>query len=142
MPRNPNAHGCGTGPVIELTFVLVVYAIIHIEEPVIAPVKTKNVDILETEMPTVVYTREFACGLQESLTLVRNVALVGHLHSGKTCFMDHLVKQTHPRISSNGVKGWDLQGEVCYTDVRRGEQERGISIKAMPMSLVRRLRCT
>ena len=107
-----------------------------IEEPVIAPVKTKNVDILETEMPTVVYTREFACGLQESLTLVRNVALVGHLHSGKTCFMDHLVKQTHPRISSNGVKGWDLQGEVCYTDVRRDEQERGISIKAMPMSLV------
>ena len=30
-----------------------------IEEPIIAPVKTKDFDLLETEFPTVSYTREF-----------------------------------------------------------------------------------
>ena len=107
-----------------------------IEEPIIAPVKSKKFDMLETEMPTVMYTREFATGLAGSPTLVRNIALCGHLHHGKTALMDQLVKQTHPRISSNGVKGWDLTGEVRYTDVRKDEQERGLGIKSTPMSLV------
>lgn len=107
-----------------------------IEEPIIAPVKTKDFDLLETEFPTVSYTREFATGLSSSPTLVRNIALCGHLHHGKTALMDQLVKQTHPRISSNGTKGWDLTGEVRYTDVRKDEQERGLGIKATPMSLV------
>ncbi len=107
-----------------------------IEEPIIAPVKSKNFDALETEMPAVTFTREFATGIGGSPTLVRNIALCGHLHHGKTAIMDQLVKQTHPRISSNGVKGWDLTGEVRYTDVRKDEQERGLGIKATPMSLV------
>eukprot|EP01047_Picozoa_sp_COSAG01_P043116 COSAG01_NODE_3810_length_5675_cov_115.679079_1_plen_958_part_00 len=107
-----------------------------IDEPIITPVKHFNFDLLETQVPTISYTPEFACGLMTSPGLVRNVAVIGHLHHGKTSFMDQLVKQTHPVISSNGVKGWDLAGEVNYTDSRRDEQEKGVSIKAMPMSLV------
>jgi hypothetical protein len=37
--------------------------------------------------------------------LIRNVALVGHLHHGKTAFMDMLVRQTHE-------KAWPLDREV------------------------------
>jgi U5 small nuclear ribonucleoprotein component len=107
-----------------------------LEEPIIKPVVTKNFDMLETEMPTVQYSREFICGLMDTPSLIRNIAVVGHLHHGKTMLVDQLVKQTHPIISSNGSKGWDLSGEVRYTDTRKDEQERGLSIKAMAMSLV------
>ncbi|KAJ6923752.1 hypothetical protein NC652_017159 [Populus alba x Populus x berolinensis] len=64
--------------------------------------------------------------------LVRNVALVGHLQHGKTVFMDMLVEQTHhmPTFDLNSEK------HIRYTDTRIDEQERRISIKAVPMSLV------
>lgn len=32
--------------------------------------------------------------------LVRNIALVGHLHHGKTCFLDMLIGQTHPSLKN------------------------------------------
>jgi U5 small nuclear ribonucleoprotein component len=49
--------------------------------------------------------------------LVRNVALVGHLHSGKTTLMDTFVQQTH-------LKQWSLSKDYRYTDTRIDEQER------------------
>lgn len=30
--------------------------------------------------------------------LIRNVAVIGHLHHGKTTFMDMFVKQTHSKV--------------------------------------------
>jgi U5 small nuclear ribonucleoprotein component len=61
--------------------------------------------------------------------LIRNVAIVGHLHHGKTSLMDMLVQQTHE-------KNWQLAKSVRYTDTLVIEQERGLSIKTTPMSLV------
>jgi len=61
--------------------------------------------------------------------LVRNVAFLGHLHHGKTTFMDLLVQQTHE-------KNWGLRKEQKYTDTRPDEQARGVSIKGNPMTLV------
>ena len=37
----------------------------------------------------------FLVGLAGNPALIRNVALVGHLHHGKTSLMDMLVEQTH-----------------------------------------------
>ncbi|KAG8362993.1 hypothetical protein BUALT_BualtUnG0015800 [Buddleja alternifolia] len=62
---------------------------------------------------------------------IRSVALVGHLSHGKTTFMDMLVEQTH-RISTFDENS---KKHMRYTDTREDEQERGISIKAVPMSL-------
>ncbi|KAL0390087.1 UNVERIFIED_CONTAM: U5 small nuclear ribonucleoprotein component CLO, partial [Sesamum calycinum] len=61
-----------------------------------------------------------------------NVALVGNLHHGKTTIMDMLVEQTHH------ISTFDQNSEkhMRYTDTRIDEQERRISIKAVPMSLV------
>lgn len=39
--------------------------------------------------------RRFLVGLAGNPALIRNVALVGHLHHGKTSLMDMLVEQTH-----------------------------------------------
>lgn len=63
-------------------------------------------------------------------TLVRNVALVGHLHHGKTTFVDCLIRQTHPQFEDNEEKA------LRYTDTLFTEQERGVSIKSMPVTLV------
>jgi U5 small nuclear ribonucleoprotein component len=60
---------------------------------------------------------------------VRNVAVVGHLHHGKTALMDLLISETHDFH-------WDLESKQRYTDVYDLERDRGISIKSMPMSIV------
>jgi U5 small nuclear ribonucleoprotein component len=60
---------------------------------------------------------------------IRNVSLVGHLHHGKTSFMDMLIEQTHPKLQN-------FKKQIRYTDTRYDEQQRGLSIKSMSMSLV------
>ncbi|KAL4340833.1 hypothetical protein GQ457_08G001480 [Hibiscus cannabinus] len=82
-----------------------------LEQPIIKPVKNIKFEVWST---------------------LRNVALVGHLQHGKTVFMDMLVEQTHH------MNTFDENSErhMRYTDTRIDEQERRISIKAIPMSLV------
>ncbi|PWA51671.1 hypothetical protein CTI12_AA459810 [Artemisia annua] len=75
---------------------------------------------------------QFLLGLMSNPTLVRNVALVGHLQHGKTGFMDMFVEQTHQISTFDHNSGKHMK----YTDTRVDEQERRISIKAVPMSLV------
>lgn len=68
---------------------------------------------------------------------IRNVALAGHLHHGKTAFMDMLVLETHDiaeRLDKRVGKNRDEM--LRYTDVHLLERERGVSIKSAPMSLV------
>ena len=67
--------------------------------------------------------------LTEHPTLTRMVTLAGQLHHGKTLFMDMLVGETHSI-------DWNLDKDYRYTDTRKDEQQRGISIKSTPMSLV------
>ena len=40
--------------------------------------------------------------------LIRNVAIVGHLHHGKTSFIDMLVNETHSSVA------WDVDRQVFY----------------------------
>ncbi|KAL0460173.1 UNVERIFIED_CONTAM: U5 small nuclear ribonucleoprotein component CLO [Sesamum latifolium] len=102
-----------------------------LEQPIIKPVKNLKFELGVKDSSTYVST-QFLLGLMSNPTLVRNVALVGHLHHGKTTFMDMLVEQTHH------ISTFDQNSEkhMRYTDTRIDEQERRISIKAVPMSLV------
>lgn len=68
--------------------------------------------------------------MMDTPTLIRNVALVGHLHHGKTTFVDCLVRQTHPQFRDMEERN------LRYTDTLFTEQERGVSIKATPVTLV------
>ena len=102
-----------------------------LEEPIIKPVTLKKFEVVAKEVSTYVST-EFLLGLMGNPTLIRNVALMGHLHHGKTLFMDMLIEQTHAinTLDPNSEK------HLRYTDTRIDEQERQISIKTVPMSLV------
>ncbi|KAL3653011.1 hypothetical protein CASFOL_002692 [Castilleja foliolosa] len=102
-----------------------------LEQPIIKPVRNLKFELGVKDSSTYVST-EFLLGLMSNPTLVRNVALVGHLHHGKTTFMDMLVEQTHH------ISTFDKSSEkhMRYTDTRIDEQERRISIKGVPMSLV------
>lgn len=100
-----------------------------LETPIIAPIKAKNFAIVEKELPKTSFDYKFLAGLMDHPHLIRNMCLIGNLHSGKTSLMDLFVMETH-------VKDWDPHKNVKYTDLRNDEQDRKLGIKAVPMSLV------
>lgn len=61
--------------------------------------------------------------------LIRNIAVIGHIHHGKTSLIDNFVEQTHPKY-------FNLSKQIRYTDTRFDEQQRGVSMKMTPMSFV------
>ncbi|KAI4905433.1 hypothetical protein NFI96_016625 [Prochilodus magdalenae] len=99
-------------------------------EPIIKPVKTKQFTLMEQELPATVYDMEFLADLMDSSELIRNVTLCGHLHHGKTCFVDCLIEQTHPEIRKRD------DADLRYTDILFTEQERGVGIKSTPVTMV------
>ncbi|KAF4037532.1 Elongation factor G [Phytophthora infestans] len=100
-----------------------------IEKPIIEPVKTKTFSVLEQKTPRTTYSTQFLTSLMDHPQLIRHVAVIGDLHHGKTLFTDLLVQQTH-------VDKWDPAVEKRFTDTRKDEQERKVSIKSTPVSLV------
>lgn len=98
-------------------------------QPIVAPVSTKRFAMGEKDTPDTTYSTEFMASLMSRPSNVRNVALVGHLHHGKTSLADILIEQTR-------TDHWDPAKQRRYCDSRRDEQERGVSIKATPVSLV------
>lgn len=99
-------------------------------EPIIAPVKRKKFSIAEQDLPETVYDMEFLADLMDTPDLIRNVTLCGHLHHGKTSFIDCLMEQTHPGLERND------DNDLRYTDTLLTEIERGVSIKSTPVTLV------
>lgn len=79
---------------------------------------------------------------------VRNVAVVGHLHHGKTALMDMLVFETHKitwdsdhQVRTASGPLWRMSMltvriQTRYTDTHMLSRNREISIKSSPMSLV------
>lgn len=107
-----------------------------ITEPIIKPDRARKYAHTDKqrgqeEFPPTTYSREFFEGLMHTPSLIRHVSLIGNLHHGKTSFTDTLVHSTHE-------KRWDFTSEKSerFTDIRLDEQERGISVKANPVSLV------
>uniref|UniRef100_A0A336MK33 CSON002857 protein n=1 Tax=Culicoides sonorensis TaxID=179676 RepID=A0A336MK33_CULSO len=101
-----------------------------LEKPLIEPVKKLKFQLKEQELPETTYNMEFLADLMDTPPLIRNVALIGHLHHGKTTFVDCLLRQTHPQFQTMEEKS------LRYTDTLFTEQERGVSIKSQPITLV------
>ena len=105
--------------------------------PIIAPVEQKKFQVQEADLPEVFYSREFMTDLLSFPEAIRNIAFAGHLHHGKTAFVDMLVMQTHDLQERMDKKiGKRRDEQLRYTDTHFLERERGLSIKAAPISLV------
>nr|XP_039255235.1 116 kDa U5 small nuclear ribonucleoprotein component-like [Styela clava] len=99
-------------------------------EPIIAPIRRKKFALMVQDLPNTTYDMEYLADLMDSPELIRNVVIAGHLHHGKTNFVDCLIEQTHPDIAKKEAK------DLRFTDTLLTEQERGLSIKSQPVTLV------
>lgn len=106
-----------------------------LSEPIIAPIKVKKFIVEEADLPVTHFSRDFMMDMMNFPDQVRNVAVAGHLHHGKTAFMDMLVMETHA-IDRKKAVGRKDEPQLRYTDVHTLERERGVSVKSSPMSLV------
>ena len=61
---------------------------------------------------------------------IRNFAIIGHLHHGKTILADILIEQAHKFFAS------DPEAPTKYLDSRKDEILREISIKSSPISII------
>ncbi|KAH9823824.1 P-loop containing nucleoside triphosphate hydrolase protein [Melampsora americana] len=102
-----------------------------LSEPIINPIKVRKFTILEkgADVPQTNFSKQFMLDLMSHSESVRNVAVVGHLHHGKTALIDMLVHETHPF-------DWDTSKPLRYTDTHILSQQRGISLKSSSMSFV------
>ena len=106
-------------------------------QPIIEPILKKKFAVQEADLPPTYFSREFMSDLMNFPEQMRSIALVGHLHHGKTAFMDLLVSQTHDLSDHFDRRiGKKRDEQLRYTDVHLLERERGLSIKSCPMSLV------
>jgi U5 small nuclear ribonucleoprotein component len=108
----------------------------HLSEPIIAPIK--EIVFQQTEPRPDgetgrTCTDEFMCGLMQAPGRVRNLAVVGHLHAGKTSLVDLLVMATH--YGKYPSRKDDRKG-LGYMDNLLLEQDRKISLKAKAMAVV------
>lgn len=108
-----------------------------LQQPIVAPVENKKFTVEEENLPEVYFDRGFLTDLMNFPEQIRNIAFCGHLHHGKTSFMDTLVAQTHD-ISPymEGKTGKERDELLRYTDTHLLEREQKLSIKASPMSLL------
>lgn len=98
-----------------------------LEQPIVQPMDVHVTELFESSPPATVYETKFLTNLLDHPALCRTVAVIGHLHHGKTGLIDMLVRFTH---SFEGKTTWN------YTDTRLDEQARGMSIKSRPISIV------
>ncbi|KAG9048265.1 hypothetical protein FS837_000401, partial [Tulasnella sp. UAMH 9824] len=98
-------------------------------EPIIAPVKVRKWAIEEKDLPETRFDKGFMVDLLQHPEMVRNVAVVGHLHHGKTSLLDMLVFETHKLV-------WEAEKPLRYTDTHPLATQRQISLKSSPLSLV------
>ncbi|KAK8799566.1 hypothetical protein WA158_006115 [Blastocystis sp. Blastoise] len=100
-----------------------------LETPLSAPQEVKTNSIYEKDRPETTYSIQYYASLMDSPKNIRNIAVIGNLQHGKTCFMDMLIE------ASRTIK-WPLDSETRYTDTVKQEQDRHVSIQTTPMSVI------
>jgi 116 kDa U5 small nuclear ribonucleoprotein component len=131
-----------------------------LSEPIVAPVKVRKWMVEEKGLPETrfdkgcvptvsgnclsTFTSRFLVDMTNHPEMIRNIAIVGHLHHGKSSLVDMLVFETHkmtwdadtPVCKTRVAVSWLTIHQLRYTDVHALSREREISIKCSPISLV------
>lgn len=91
-------------------------------QPIVEPVKIRRFGIVEKDLPETRFERRFMMDLMNFPDMIRNVAVVGHLHHGKTSLMDMLLFETHKLEI-------DVDKNVSFkVSPQSGEWARGIEV--------------
>ncbi|CCF59073.1 hypothetical protein KAFR_0G00400 [Kazachstania africana CBS 2517] len=114
-----------------------------INEPLVAPSMGRSrgkeyglFSQLRKNVPKTKYDREYLLSLLAVPERIRNVAVIGPLHSGKTSLCDLLVLESHekmPHVTKNIRQGWK---QLKYTDTMKQEVQRGLSTKLNGFTLL------
>lgn len=104
-----------------------------LDEPIIEPEIEKNFMLEEDELPKTVYSKQYMWETSKIPERIRNIALCGNIHSGKTSILDMFINQTH---SFNSKNQKEEESKLRYTDNHILETKRKISIKSSIMSLL------
>lgn len=107
-----------------------------LSEPLVAPIVESMSAHFETadSIPTSRYSRAYlAAAVAPFPALVRNIAILGHIHHGKTSFLDMVFDNTHHMPWSHLD---DRHFPIRYTDTRFDEQRLKISIKTTAASIL------
>jgi 116 kDa U5 small nuclear ribonucleoprotein component len=88
--------------------------------------------VYSKEIPRTFYSDEYMVQIMSKPQLLRNVAIVGALHHGKSIVSDMLIQSTflEPVKITNATK------DPRYTDSRLDEIDRGISVKSSPFQVL------
>ena len=76
----------------------------------------------------VAFTVDQMRALMDTVTNIRNMSVIAHVDHGKSTLTDSLVQRA-------GIISAAKAGEARFTDTRKDEQERGITIKSTAISL-------
>ncbi|AQZ18786.1 SNU114 (YKL173W) [Zygosaccharomyces parabailii] len=91
---------------------------------------------LKKNVPQTTYDREYMLNMLAIPERIRNIAVIGPLHSGKTSLVDLLVIEAHQRLPhlTRSVKlGWS---QMRYMDNTKQEIERGLTLKTNGMTFL------
>lgn len=107
-----------------------------LSEPIIKPIKVKNFSSIVSSkenniLSKLKYSMNFMATLMNTPALIRNIAIIGHLHHGKTLFVDTLVNSTIDDSNQSNVEYVHK-----FTDTRIDEQSKQLSIKSTFVSLI------
>lgn len=103
-----------------------------ITEPIVKPLITRRFahHVTGDTLPRTRYSLEFLLKLMQESHAIRNFAFIGNLLTGKTSLIDCLIEQTHCDFQT------DPENPIRFTDTLYAEQERGISIKSSPITII------
>ena len=97
-----------------------------LDEPIIPVVTRKTVQLSErTGVPETLYDLDYMLNLFGMTDRIRNIAIIGSLHSGKSSLIDMFVSYSHA-----------LKNPSQYTDCLHLERKRKITLKSKSISFV------
>lgn len=114
------------------------------DEPVIKPTIEKNLyqeykvaeNSDEASLPRTTYSKQYLSDLFNTVPeRIRNVAVVGNFHCGKSSLIDMLVMSTHPDIKETKREFQEAK-PLRYSDTHVLEQSRGLSAFSNALTLL------
>lgn len=105
-----------------------------LHDPIVEPQVDKQFMLEEETLPETTYSKRYLYEMSKVPERLRNIALCGNIHSGKTSIVDMLVDQTHSFKSKSSEKKKNMP--LRYTDNHILEIKRGISIKSALMTML------